>query len=76
MRALRTLSAAGVRVGVYTDAPEPLARIALAHLGAERRVDALETGAGARERLVASLGGEVEVAGTLAELVKISSDGV
>ncbi len=74
--ALRTLSAAGVRVGVYTDAPEPLARTALAHLGAERRVDALETGAGARERLVASLGGEVEVAGTLAELVKISSDGV
>jgi phosphoglycolate phosphatase-like HAD superfamily hydrolase len=74
--ALRTLTAAGIRVGVYTDAPEALARLALAHLGAERRVEVLETGAGARERLVERLGGKAEVAGTLGELVKISSDGV
>jgi phosphoglycolate phosphatase-like HAD superfamily hydrolase len=74
--ALRALSGAGVRIGVYTDAPEALARVALAHLGAERRVEALEAGADARERVVARLGGDVKVAGTLAELVNISSDGV
>ena len=73
--ALRALTAAGARIGVYTDAPEPLARIALAHLGAERRVEALETGIGARERLLARLGGEAEVATTREELAKISSDG-
>jgi phosphoglycolate phosphatase-like HAD superfamily hydrolase len=73
--ALRALTAAGARIGVYTDAPEPLARIAIAHLGAERRVEALETGTGARERLVARLGGEAEVATTREELAKISSDG-
>ena len=37
--ALRALAARRVRIGVYTDAPEALARVALAHLGAERRVD-------------------------------------
>ena len=73
--ALRALAAGGVRIGVYTDAPEPLARIALAHLGAERRVEAVSTGEDARETLIAQLGGEAEVAGTLAELVKISSYG-
>ena len=73
--ALRALVAAGIRVGVYTDAPEALARTALAHLGAERRVEALETGAGARERLVARLGGEqVAVAATTADLAKINAD--
>ena len=48
--ALRVLKARGARVVVYTDAPEPLARVALAHLGVARSVDALEAGAGARER--------------------------
>jgi phosphoglycolate phosphatase-like HAD superfamily hydrolase len=61
--ALRALAAAGVRVGVYTDAPETLARVALAHLGAARRVEAVESGAGALPRLLERLGreGEVEV---------------
>jgi phosphoglycolate phosphatase-like HAD superfamily hydrolase len=36
--ALRRLEAAGVRIGVFSDAPEELARVALAHLGAARRV--------------------------------------
>lgn len=74
--ALRSLAASGIAIGVYTDAPEPLARLALAHLGAERRVEALETGTGARERLVARLGGvEVVVAATLDELATINVDG-
>lgn len=70
--ALRGLAEAGARVGVYTDAPEALAEIALAHLGARRRVEALECGPGARERLLARLGGTAEVAATRADLTKIS----
>ena len=72
--ALRALAASGVRIGVFTDAPEPLARLALAHLGAARKIDALETGAGARERLLARLGADALVAATPADLAKISLD--
>jgi phosphoglycolate phosphatase-like HAD superfamily hydrolase len=54
--ALRELAARGHRVGVFTDAPEPMARVAVAQLGADRRIEALETGAGALERLLATLG--------------------
>jgi phosphoglycolate phosphatase-like HAD superfamily hydrolase len=73
--ALRGLAVAGVRVGVFTDAPEPLARVALAHLGAERRLAALETGAGARERLLEGLGRDAIVVENLNGLVKITRDG-
>jgi phosphoglycolate phosphatase-like HAD superfamily hydrolase len=59
--ALRKLREAGATVGVFTDAPEPLARVALAHLGALRRIDQLETGAGALERLLAGLGADAQV---------------
>jgi phosphoglycolate phosphatase-like HAD superfamily hydrolase len=72
--ALRALSAAGARVGVFTDAPEPLARIALAQLGAARRVEALEAGAGARERLLERFGPEVTVVSSRDDLVRISRD--
>jgi phosphoglycolate phosphatase-like HAD superfamily hydrolase len=40
---LRRLQAAGVRIGVFTDAPRELADIALAHVGAARRVVAVGT---------------------------------
>jgi phosphoglycolate phosphatase-like HAD superfamily hydrolase len=73
--ALRSLAAAGTRLGVFTDAPEPLARVALAHLGAARRVEAVEAGAGARERLVERLGGDATVVSSRDDLVKISRDG-
>jgi phosphoglycolate phosphatase-like HAD superfamily hydrolase len=36
--ALRRLEGAGVRIGVFTDAPRELADVALAHAGAARRV--------------------------------------
>ena len=68
--ALRAAVAQGTRVGVFTDAPEPLARLALSHLGAARHVDALETGADALERLLVRLGPETRVARTRAELVR------
>ena len=54
--ALRELAARGDRLGVFTDAPEPLARVAVAQLGADRRIEALETGAGALERLLERFG--------------------
>jgi phosphoglycolate phosphatase-like HAD superfamily hydrolase len=72
--AMRTLAAAGVRLGAYTDAPEPLARVALAHLGASRRIDVLECGAGARERALARLGAEAREAATTDDLATILSD--
>jgi phosphoglycolate phosphatase-like HAD superfamily hydrolase len=40
---LRRLQAAGVRIGVFTDAPRELADIALAHVGVARRVAAVGT---------------------------------
>jgi phosphoglycolate phosphatase-like HAD superfamily hydrolase len=39
---LRRLKAEGTRIVVVTDAPEELARVALAQLGAARYVDAIE----------------------------------
>ena len=59
--ALRELAARGHRLGVFTDAPEAMARIAVAQLGADRRIDALETGPGALDRLLATLGQDATV---------------
>jgi phosphoglycolate phosphatase-like HAD superfamily hydrolase len=72
--ALRAISAR-TRIGVFTDAPVELARVALAHLGAARRVEFLEAGAEARERLLAELGQDVDVAETRDDLVRISESG-
>lgn len=66
--ALRAIAADDRAIGVYTDAPEPLARVALAQLGADRRVAALETGDGALERLLSRLGADTVVVRTRAEL--------
>ena len=71
--ALRRLQEGGVRVGVFTDAPEELARVALAHLGGARRVEALEAGAGALGRLLVLMPG-ARVVHTLAELDASVSD--
>jgi phosphoglycolate phosphatase-like HAD superfamily hydrolase len=66
--ALRRLAADGVCLGVFTDAPEELAQIAVSHLGAARRIDALEAGPGALERLLAQLGPETRVVRSVTEL--------
>jgi phosphoglycolate phosphatase-like HAD superfamily hydrolase len=73
--ALRAISAAGTRVGVFTDAPTELARVALGQLGAARRVELLEAGSGASERLLAALGPDTAVAATRGDLVRISESG-
>jgi len=67
--ALRALSASGVRIGVFTDAPEELARTALAQLGATRRVTEIETGAGALERLLDRLGIDAQIVRTRSDLL-------
>jgi phosphoglycolate phosphatase-like HAD superfamily hydrolase len=59
--ALRALSAAGHRLGVFTDAPESLARIAVSQLGVDRRIEALEAGENALKRLQERLGPELTV---------------
>jgi len=66
--ALRSLQVDGVRLGVFTAAPEELARIAVAHLGAARRIEALEAGPGALERLLARLGPDARVVRSTADL--------
>jgi len=73
---LRALAGAGSRLGVFTDAPEELARIALAHLGAARRVEAVEAGAGALERLLERFGSDTTVvARSPGDLAKIRFGG-
>jgi phosphoglycolate phosphatase-like HAD superfamily hydrolase len=71
--ALRRLHSSGARIGVFADAPEELARVALSQLGATRRVELLEAGPGALERVRAKLGGRVEVVGSRSQLVSIGS---
>ena len=67
--ALQSLADAGATLGVFTDAPEPLARVALSQLGATRRVSSLETGAGALERVLAAVGASAEVVRTRDDLL-------
>ena len=69
--ALRRLQAGGVRLGAFTDAPEPLARVALAQLGAARRVELLEAGPEALERLLAQFGVGTLVVRTREELLEL-----
>ena len=71
--ALRALAAAGREIGVFTDAPEPLARVALAQLGVVGPLVALEAGSGALERLLVRLGPETVVVTCRAELLQQSA---
>jgi phosphoglycolate phosphatase-like HAD superfamily hydrolase len=73
--ALRRLQSAGTRIGVFTEAPEELAQVALAQLGAARRVDAVEAGADALKRLLERLGEDAVVVRTRRQLVDLSSPG-
>lgn len=68
--ALRALSASGCAIGVFTDAPEVLAQVALGQLGI-RNAATLETGAGALDRLLERLGEWTVVVRTRAELLEL-----
>ena len=71
--ALRALQAAGARVAVFTDAPEELAQLALAHLGAERRVESLHASAGAEAHALAALGDGAVSVRTRDELLRAAA---
>jgi phosphoglycolate phosphatase-like HAD superfamily hydrolase len=64
---LRRLRAGGTRIGVFTDVPEELARIALSHLGAERHVEIL----GSKRRVSDTLGPGAVVVSTREELLAV-----
>jgi phosphoglycolate phosphatase-like HAD superfamily hydrolase len=69
--ALRRL-AAGHALGVFTDAPAELALVALAQLGAARRITAVATGTGALEKAQEQLGRDAVVVTTRTELAALS----
>lgn len=71
--ALRRLAGEGWRVGVFTDAPLELAGVALAQLGAARRIELVEAGPGSRERVLARLGPGAAVARYESELTLLAS---
>lgn len=73
--ALRALAESGRTIGVFTDAPEPLARVALAQLGGGRRVSLLEAGGDALERLLSRLGNEAVVLRSREELRALAQRG-
>jgi phosphoglycolate phosphatase-like HAD superfamily hydrolase len=62
--ALRRLTAAGARIGVFSDAPRELTEIALAHAGAARQVEVV----GTLSEVQAALDGEATVVTTRDEL--------
>jgi phosphoglycolate phosphatase-like HAD superfamily hydrolase len=64
---LRALQAAGVRIGVFTDAPRELADVALAHVGAARRIDAV----GTLDEVLAALGGGAVVVRSRGQLASL-----
>jgi phosphoglycolate phosphatase-like HAD superfamily hydrolase len=68
---LRRLHAAGTRIGVFTDAPRELADVALAHVGAARRVEVV----GTLDQVLAELGGEATIVRSREELGAAASVG-
>jgi phosphoglycolate phosphatase-like HAD superfamily hydrolase len=64
---LRRAQAAGVRIGVFTDAPRELADVALAHVGAARRVETV----GTLEEVLAALGEGATVVRSRDELAAV-----
>jgi len=64
---LRRLQGAGVRIGVFTDAPRELAGIALAHVGVARRVTAV----GTLDEVLRELGEGATVVRSRAELTAV-----
>ena len=61
---MRRLQADGARIGVFTDAPRELADVALAHVGAARRIETV----GTLDEVLGTLGDGATVVRTRAEL--------
>ena len=71
--ALRSLQTSRARVAVFTDAPEELARLALAHLGGERRVESLHAGGDAERHAVTALGEGARVVRTRDDFLRTAA---
>lgn len=69
---LRALAAAGHRLGVFTDAPEELARVALSQLGAERRIEMSYAGDDSLAELLEDFGKETAIVRDRAELIQLA----
>jgi phosphoglycolate phosphatase-like HAD superfamily hydrolase len=69
--ALRQLQSAGTAIAVFADAPVELARVVLSQLGAARRIELLETGPGALERIRERLGTDVTVVESRRQLLSL-----
>jgi phosphoglycolate phosphatase-like HAD superfamily hydrolase len=65
--ALRRLTSAGARIGVFSDAPRELVEIALAHAGAARQVEIV----GTLGEVQTALGGEAVVVGSRQQLAAL-----
>lgn len=70
--ALRRLRAAGAELASFSDAPEVLVRVALAHLGAGRELRAIAAGTDAERRAVAELGEGAQVVRSRDELLALA----
>lgn len=71
--ALRRLRAAGAVLGAFSDAPEPLVRVAVAHVGLARELSVVAAGADAERRAVAELGAEARVIRSRDDLVGLDA---
>ena len=71
--ALRRLRAGGAALGAFSDAPEGLVRVALAHLGVGRELSVVATGADAERRAVDELGVDARVVRSRDELLGLGA---
>jgi phosphoglycolate phosphatase-like HAD superfamily hydrolase len=71
--ALRRLRASGAVLGAFSDAPEPLLRVAVAHVGLARELSLVAAGADAERRAVAELGAEARVIRSRDELLGLGA---
>jgi phosphoglycolate phosphatase-like HAD superfamily hydrolase len=71
--ALRRLRAGGAVLGAFSDAPEPLVRVAVAHVGLARELSVVAAGADAERRAVAELGAEARVIRSRDDLVGLDA---
>jgi phosphoglycolate phosphatase-like HAD superfamily hydrolase len=67
--ALRRLRAEGAALGAFSDAPESLVRVALAHVGLARELTVVTTGADAERRALEELGADARVVRSRDELL-------
>jgi phosphoglycolate phosphatase-like HAD superfamily hydrolase len=71
--ALRRLSAGGASLAAFTDAPEPLVRVALAQVGLGRALGVVTAGRDAEQRALGELGADARVVRTRDELLGLTA---